>query len=307
MLHDLPARTELHAFATLTLTDRQFLLGDGGGERTTITGALSLAQAALVAGGGRQPVVLLMHGSGGINPAIPLWVRQINAAGIGTFVLDGFTGRGLASVSANQALLGRLAFVLDLYRAMALVARHPAVDPARLVVMGFSRGGQAAVCSAMARFHALWNADGPRQAATIALYPDCVARFQGDTALIPAPLRLFHGTPDDQNPIGPARAHVARLVAAGHDATLVAYEGAHHGFDNPLSPAAAFNRASQSVRDCVIEEREPGVIVNAATGAPFTYADPCVALGAHIGGHAEAGAAVRRDVLAFLRSWRDGG
>ena len=64
---------------------------------------------------------------------------------------------------------------------------------------------------------------------------------------------------------------------------------------------------SQSVRDCVIEEREPGLLVNAATGAPFTYADPCVALGAHVGGHAEAGAAVRHDVLAFLRSWRGDG
>lgn len=307
MLHDLPARKELHAFETLTLTDRQFLLGDPRGESTTITGALSLAQAGLVAGGGRQPVVLLMHGSGGINPAIPLWVRQINAAGIGTFALDGFTGRGLASVSTNQALLGRLAFVLDLYRALALLARHPAVDPARLVVMGFSRGGQAAVCSAMARFHALWNAAGPRQAATIALYPDCVARYIGDTAMIPGPLRVFHGTPDDQNEVGPARAHVARLVAAGHDATLVEYEGAHHGFDNPLSPRAAFMPAAQSVRDCVIEERERGLMVNAVTGEVFTYADPCVALGAHVGGHAEAGAAVRRDVLAFLQAWRDAG
>ena len=36
-------------------------------------------------------------------------------------------------------------------------------------------------------------------------------------------------------------------------------------------------------------------------GAAFAYDDPCVARSAHAGRHAEAGAAARRDALAFLR------
>ncbi|WP_203076420.1 dienelactone hydrolase family protein [Falsiroseomonas ponticola] len=295
-MQDLPARMELHAIRSLTLTDRHFLLGRAEGQEAIVTGLLSLAQ-----GEGRQPVVVVMHGSGGIGPSVALWQRQINAMGAAALVLDGFTGRGLVSVAGDQARLGRLAFVLDIYRALGVLAAHPGVDPARIAVLGFSRGGQGALYAGMARFHRMWNRSGVTPVGTAAVYPDCGTRYIGDTAMLPAPLRVFHGRPDDFNPIGPARAHVARLREAGHDAEIVEYDDAHHGFDNPLSPAAALVEGSQSVRDCRIEEREPGLLVNAATGQPFSYADPCVATRVHVGGNAVAGAALRRDVLAWLR------
>lgn len=295
-MQDLPARIELHPVPTLTLTDAQFLRGEAeAGIPTTLAAMLSLAQ-----GGGRQPVVLLVHGSGGIGPSIPLWVRQINAIGAAACVLDGFSGRGLASVSQDQARLGRLAFVLDIYRTLPLLAAHAALDPARIAVLGFSRGGQGALYSAMTRFHRMWNPGGPVPCGTLAFYPDCATRYLEDTAMVPGPIRVFHGTPDDMNPISRAREHVARLAAAGHDATLREYADAHHGFDNPLSPAHARGPA-QSVRDCRIEERETGLLVNAATGAPFGYDDACVAREAHIGGNAEAAALARRDALDELR------
>ncbi|WP_372616763.1 dienelactone hydrolase family protein [Falsiroseomonas sp.] len=294
-MQDLPARIELHPISTLTLTDAQFLRGEAAGTPTTLAAMLSLAQ-----GGGRQPMVLLMHGSGGIGPSIPLWVRQINAIGAAACVLDGFSGRGLVSVNQDQARLGRLAFVLDIYRTLPLLARHPAIDASRMAVLGFSRGGQGALYSAMARFHRMWNPGGPVPVGTLAFYPDCCTRYLEDTAMVPGPIRVFHGTPDDMNPIARAREQVERLAAAGHDAALLEYPGGHHAFDNPLSPAAA-RVPAQSVRDCRIEEREPGLLVNAATGAPFGYDDPCVARQAHIGGNPEAAAAARRDVLGFLR------
>jgi dienelactone hydrolase len=296
-MDDLPLRTELHPVRTLTLSDAQFLRGEAeGGVPTTLAAMLSLAQRA-----DRQACVLLMHGSGGIGPSIPLWVREINAMGAAACVLDGFSGRGLTSVSQDQASLGRLAFVLDIYRTLSVLAAHPALDPARIAVLGFSRGGQGALCSAMARFHRMWNPGGPRPCGTLAFYPDCVTRYLEDTAVVPGPIRIFHGTPDDMNPIGPARAQVERLLAAGHDAALLEYAGGHHVFDNPLS-SVAVRVPAQSVRDCRIEEREPGLLVNAATGTPFTYADPCVAREAHVGGHRDAGPAARRDALAFLRA-----
>lgn len=154
-MQDLPTRMEFHAIHTLTLTDRQFLLGDAAGRDTTVTGLLSLAQGAAP-----QPVVLMMHGSGGIGPSIALWQRQVNALGAAAFLLDGFTGRGLVSVSGDQAKLGRLAFILDIYRALPVLTAHPAIDPARIAVLGFSRGGQGALYAGMARFHGLWNASG---------------------------------------------------------------------------------------------------------------------------------------------------
>ncbi|MFX8289560.1 acetylxylan esterase, partial [Acinetobacter baumannii] len=81
----------------------------------------------------------------------------LNALGVSTFVIDGFTGRGLVNTSTNQAQLGRLNFIVDVYRALAIVAKHPRVDAQRLALMGFSRGGQAALYASLTRFHKLWN------------------------------------------------------------------------------------------------------------------------------------------------------
>src|SRR5437763_12958768 len=127
------ARVELHAIPSLTLSDQQFLNGDLNGKAVTVTGEFRIAQ-----GTGKLPVVILIHGSGGTGPNIESWARDLNAMGISTFALDGFTGRGLTSVNTDQALLGRLAFTLDAYRALEMLAKHPRVDPTRIGLMGFS-------------------------------------------------------------------------------------------------------------------------------------------------------------------------
>src|SRR5690242_5623486 len=100
---EIAARVELHAIPSLTLTDQQFLAGDANGKPVTVTGEFRIAQ-----GQGRLPVVVLIHGSGGMGPNIEAWARELNAMGVSTFALDGFTGRGLTSVNMDQALLGRL-------------------------------------------------------------------------------------------------------------------------------------------------------------------------------------------------------
>ena len=114
---DFAARTELLPVQTLTITDQQFLTGDSIGKPTAIVGQLRIAQGA-----GRLPLVVLQHGSGGFGPNIEYWSRELNMAGISTFALDGFTGRGLEEVNSNHALLGRLNFILDIYRSLDVLA-----------------------------------------------------------------------------------------------------------------------------------------------------------------------------------------
>jgi dienelactone hydrolase len=140
-LEDFAARTELHSINTLTLSDAQFLRGEVSGKATTTAG-----QLRLVKGTGRMPVVVLQHGSAGMAPNIEMWARTLNSFGIATFALDGFTGRGLTEVNTNHALLGRLNFIVDIYRALDVLSKHPSIDPTRIALMGFSRGGQAALC-----------------------------------------------------------------------------------------------------------------------------------------------------------------
>jgi len=297
-LQDIAARTELIPINTLTLSDSQFLTGDTNAKATTITGELRIAR-----GSGRLPVVVLQHGSGGMGANVEMWAREFNGMGVSTFALDGFTGRGLTQVSTNQALLGRLNFILDIYRGLELLAKHPRVDSQRIVLMGFSRGGQAVLYASLKRFHKMWNKSGIEFAAYVPFYPDCATTFVSDTDIVDRPIRIFGGTPDDFNPIALCKAYVARLKAAGRDVLLTEYPNAPHSFDNPLGaqPAAA-SPNSQSVRNCTIREESAGVLINAATKEPFTYQDACVERGPHMGHDPDATRQVKQAVKTFVQS-----
>jgi dienelactone hydrolase len=292
---DIAPRTELHTIPTMTLSDGDFLTGKDG-RAATVTGQLRIAQ-----GTGKLPVVVLMHGSGGMGSNVDAWSRLFNAMGVSTFAIDGFTGRGLTSVNTNQAELGRLNFILDIYGALAILAKHPRVDPQRIVLMGFSRGGQAALYASLTRFHKMWNKSGASFAAYIPFYPDCATSYIDDTDLAAAPVRIFHGIADDYNPMASCKAFLSRLKSAGHDVTLTEYPEAHHGFDAPFGEVTV-SKGAQTVRACTIKEGPAGVLVNTATGAPFAYTDACVQFDPHVGRNAAAAAAAQTAVGDFVRS-----
>ena len=297
VLQDMAARTELHSIDTLTLSDEQFLRGDATGKATTTSGQLRFAKSS-----GRLPVVVLQHGSAGMAPNVEMWARELNKIGVSTFALDGFTGRGLTEVNTNQALLGRLNFILDIYRALNVLAKHPSIDPARIVLMGFSRGGQAALYASLNRFHRLWNKSGVEFAAYIPFYPDCMTTFLADTDVVRRPIRIFGGTPDDYNPIAACKAYVARLRAAGADVELTEYPNASHAFDNPLGAQPAMLQPKfQSVRNCRIREEANGLLTNADTKRPFAYTDACVVHGVHTGHDPTATRQAKQAVKEFLK------
>ncbi len=297
-IKQIEARTELHSIQSVTLSDEQFLKGEDGGKPVTVSGQLRIAQGA-----GRLPTVVMIHGSGGIGPNIDVWSRKLNEMGVSTFVVDGFTGRGLTAVGRDQALLGRLNLILDAYRVLDILAKHPRVDPARIVLMGFSRGGQATLYASLKRFHQAWNKSSIDFAAYIPFYPDCMTTYLSDTDVADRPIRIFHGSPDDDNPVAPCKAYVERLHGTGHDVHLTEYPNAQHSFDNPLgsaTPTVAEN--AQTVRHCTIREEATGRLINAVTKLPFTYKDACVELNPHVGADAPATQAATESVKTFLKT-----
>jgi dienelactone hydrolase len=296
--NQIAARIELHPIPSLTISDQQFLTGDATGKQVTVPGEFRIAQ-----GSGRLPVVVLIHGSGGMGPNIEYWAREINAMGISTFALDGFTGRGLMSVVTDQALLGRLNFILDAYRALDILATHPRVDPSRIALMGFSRGGQATLFASLKRFHQMWNKSSIDFAAYIPFYPDCMTTYISDTDVADKPIRIFHGTPDDYNPVTPCKRFAERLRGAGRDVILTEYPNAWHAFDNPLGSAApVVVKGAQTVRNCQIAEEPEGVLINTASKQQFTYKDACVEHDPHVNRDAEATQAATSAVKGVLKT-----
>jgi dienelactone hydrolase len=228
--------------------------------------------------------------------------KHFNEMGIATFVIDAFSGRGLTSTSTNQALLGRFNMILDAYRSFDVIADHPLIDRSRIALMGFSRGGQSTLYAGLKRFQKSWNPSATF-AAYIPMYASCQATLIDDTDIGPAPIRQFHGTEDDYVPVAPCRAYFERLRAAGRDAQLTEYAGAHHSYDNPLGARKPrMSKGSQSVRACKLREEPLGTILNLETGKPFSYQDACVRTDPHLGYHEAAANETRKAVKDFLRT-----
>ena len=292
-------RIELHTFQSVTLTDNQFLNAKRNGSEVTIAGELRFPRKKMQ----RYPVVMLVHGSGGISGYVDDWAQELNSMGVAVFILDSFTGRGLYKVNNDQSQLGRLAMIVDIYRALDVLAQHKSVDPARIGVMGFSRGGQAALYASMKRFQHLHGSDkGNEFAAYVAFYPACGTRYLDDGNIVNKPVRIFHGTADDYNPIAPCRTYVDRLRKNGKDVVLNEYADAHHVFDYKKLAKPVVLAKAQTTRACALQETDGGIIVNAKTGQRFTYDDSCVELGPTIAFNPNAYNEAKQALSDFISS-----
>lgn len=270
------ARIEVHPIASVTLTDQQFLRGEKSGVPVTLAGQLRIPRP----GADKVAAVVLLHGSGGISAREAEWEQDLNAMGLATFTVDSFSGRGLVNTTSDQAQLGRLAMIVDAYRALEKLEKHPRIDPEKIALMGFSRGGQASLYAALKRFHRMHGpASGREFAGYLVFYGNCGTIFRADDEVSPKPIRLFHGAADNYVPVGPCRDYVQRLKSKGADVLLTEYAGAHHAFDNPSFKKAIVNTKAQTTRRCLLQEADQGLVLNAKTKQLFTYADPCVEYG----------------------------
>jgi dienelactone hydrolase len=287
-------RAEIVPIETLTLTNRQFLLGDRNGRPVTIGGELHMP-----GGAEKLPAVIMLHGAAGVGANLDRWANALNGIGIAVFVLDSHAGRLAARAVESPAQISHLTMLHDAYRALDLLSRDPRIDPARIALMGFSKGGLAALYGGMERFQRTYGGDAAF-AAYLPFYPPCNYRWIDDDKVSGQPIRIFQGEADDWSPIAACRRYAEALRASGRDAAVIGYAGAGHVFDGPhLAPGTRLP-STPSVLRCAFIEAPEGIIVNVETGRLLAPDDACVGRGVTVGYHAEAHAAAIADVTAFL-------
>jgi dienelactone hydrolase len=290
------------AFRSVTPAGPSQLLG--GADRApavVVSGELRLPAGA----DGPAPALVIAHGSGGILPGREhAWARRLGARGVASFVVDSFTPRGLAATGTDQTRLSTMANLADALHALRLLATHPRIDPARIGVMGFSRGGQVALYSALEPLRRSVVGDGLRFAAHVAFYPSCSIPYRA-ARVTGAPILLLLGGADDYTPPAACRAYAEWFRARGTPVRVVEYPGAHHDFDLPGPPR--FLPRLQSARSCRAEvDVDRGVLRRLDTGetlrgpAVGDYVRACAERGATIGGDPEALTRAERDLEAFL-------
>jgi dienelactone hydrolase len=289
-------RTGTIHFATSSPTSVEFARGQRPEGTATISGELTLPRGR----SGPVPAVVLIHGSSGVGRNMPLWVGELTSIGVAAFVVDSFGGRGIRETATDQSRLSSGAMIVDAYRALELLATHPAIDRERIAVMGFSKGGFVALYSSLDRFQRMWGPAGLRFAAHLPFYPSCNIQLYEDDKVTPRPIRIFHGEADNWTPIEPCRRYAERLRQAGADVRVIGFPGAHHGFDGPGAGGEFVLPSVQNGSGCDLVERAPGVAVHRASGTPVTRGDPCVRFGATAGPEPRARAAAIATVKELL-------
>lgn len=291
-------RFEIHPLQTRSPTLRHLLNGLTDAPPAQIAGELRIP----LFGETRMPAVVLVHGSGGIGSNVRDWADLLNQQGYAVVLLDSFSGRGITSTVEDQTRLSAAAMLYDSWRALELLAKHPRIDPERIAIMGFSKGGFAALYSALTRFQRSHGPQNLKFAGHIVFYAACNTSFADDLVTGKTPIRFFHGLADDYTRAEPCRAYANRLKEAGNDAVFFGYAGAHHAFDAAGITRPLKLRNAVTARTCRITERPRGALVNEETGKTPSPGDPCIERGATIAHSAAARAASRKEVAAFLKA-----
>jgi carboxymethylenebutenolidase len=236
----------------------------------------------------RVPAIVMMHGragayssrAGGVFDASTLsqrhamWGEFWAAAGYIAVLVDGFGPRGYPqgfprfSYKVRPPELDEVTIrPLDAYGALAWLRSRRDVQPDRIGLMGWSNGGSATL-AAMAPdapgIAGLGPATGFR--AALAFYPACGLRGRFDGGYRPyAPVRIFHGTDDEEVSPRLCGTLVEKSRALGGDMQIRVYEGATHGFDDPgrmrqriPANAAAFHDAVARARRYFADELSRG-------------------------------------------------
>jgi dienelactone hydrolase len=248
--------------------------------KTTLTGyvfmpAKSAApKSAAPEPAGRMPAVVMMHGRGGaystaakgrydsstISRRHRMWGELWAANGYVAVLVDGFGPRGHPTGFPRFSYNTRPDAVnevtvrpLDAYGALAWLRTRQDIDAARIGLQGWSNGGSAALAT-MAAGTGFAPTSLKGFNAALVFYPACGLRGRFDDGYRPyAPVRVFHGTADEEVSYRRCRALVDRSAKEGGDITIAIYPGAVHGFDDPsrarqANPANARAKADATAR-----------------------------------------------------------
>lgn len=298
---DTQGRIEFASFTPKTMFDLARERRQNWAEQK-IWGDLSLPKTT----GDKVAVMVLMHGSGGVERGMAQWVEAFNDMGVATFVVSSFEPRGVKSTVDDQARVPYAANLMDALQALQLLAKHPRIDDSRIGVMGFSRGGSVAFQSALEPLrHAVVKSD-LKFALHISAYGGC-NQFYWSPHISKAPILNLVGEADDYTTAVSCERLAARYAGAGASVRTVKYAGAHHSWDGMYGVHWLPNGTSAVPCGPLRWDIDTWNITAERTGARIdpakldAFFNSCMRRGAHVGRNEQAFRQSRQDAQAFVR------
>ena len=260
-------KIEFQSIPVITVKD--FLNGKIPEETKTIQGTLNFPANAPDK---NVPVVVVLHGGGGIHNAEEQWLSVFNSMGLATFMVDSNWPRRKCKKTFKKAIPNcndvhkGITRIVDARRALELLSKHPRIDPARIGCLGSSLGGIGCLYQSVKRFQKMWGAPGLEFAASVPMYPVCNFKYVEDDIMSDEPIRIHIGDLDQYGSAESCVKYVERLHLKGKDITITVYPGVHHAFDAKITgkdgPQTTFKQKGRFFSQCNFEENTDSSVLN---------------------------------------------
>jgi dienelactone hydrolase len=206
--------------------------------------------------------------------------------------------------ATDQNALNTMAMAADALNALKLLATHPRIDPRRIAVMGFAKGGNVALYTALEPVRRAVIGSELRFAAHISFYPSCNIWLV--SAMVDgSPILHLHGEDDDWSAYKPCMAWMEWFSSKGASVDNRIYLHAGQGFDgdapkqwHPQVQITNNCSAELDIDNYVFRRRDTGETLK--DQAMVDYFHGCRSVGADFGASPEARDAAIADVHEFL-------
>ena len=249
---------EFESIPTITIKD--ILTGKVPERTKTIWGTLNFPANAPAK---NVPAMVILHGMGGIAIHEEHWMKVFNSMGIATFMVDSNWARKKCK-KENKEFKKAIKWcadvhrgmnrIVDGYRALELLSKHPRIDPDKIGCLGISLGARGCLHLNVKRFQKMWGTPGLDYAASVPMYPPCNATFKDDDEITDTPIRIHLGELDTYFPVDSCVNYVARLKAKGKDVDIKLYPDTHHGFEGKIAGKKTWKVKGYNDGKCYYEE-----------------------------------------------------
>jgi len=235
------------------------------------------------------PLIIGVAGSEGWRDHHYHYLKMYQKSGFATFELNSFKSRKIESTVGTQNEVTVAAIVVDAYKALETLSKHPFIIKEKISITGWSLGGGVTLFSA-------WNpikeilGNNIQFASHLAFYPPCFFDFE-NLDFSDVPIHILIGESDDWTPAKPCLEFVDKLERKNINITV--YKDSHHGFDR--EGGLEFNENGYSFKNCMFKVNSKGDILmnylNIPMSNPFLQKLGflfCVDRGVTIGGNKDA-------------------
>lgn len=249
----------------------------------------------------KYPLIIGVAGSMGWRKHHLDYLKMYQEQGFATFQLNSFKSRGITSTVGSQDEVTIAAVILDAYRALEKLSKHPKINKDKVAITGWSLGGGVTLFAGwMPLKKAITNQVS--FAAHLAFYPPCFINPE-NLSFTKAPIHILIGEADNWTPAKPC-VNLVEKLSEKTNINITTYPNAHHGFDS--EEPVVWNEKGYSFKDCLFDLTAEGDVLMNYLRLPMS--NPmlqkigflfCVDRGVNVGGNLDA----RKKSLAFAKKF----